>query len=65
MNAPNKGTQKTYKESHTLEERKRRVAEQLEKYPNMIPIIVERGKKCNLPDLQKVKYDDFFLKHRS
>lgn len=48
--------QKSYKESHSLEERRRRVQEQREKYPEMIPIIVEKGKKCKLADLQRVKY---------
>ena len=47
--------QKSYKESHSLEERRRRVQEQREKYPEMIPIIVEKGKKCKLADLQRVK----------
>jgi hypothetical protein len=51
MNSNPKPSTKPYKESHTVEERRKRVAEQLEKYPNMVPIIVERGKKCKLPDL--------------
>ncbi|CAD8121153.1 unnamed protein product [Paramecium sonneborni] len=45
-----------YKESHTLEERKKRVQEQLAKYPEMIPIIVEKIPGCKLPQLQKVKF---------
>lgn len=46
----------TYKQSHKLEERIKRVKEQLDKYPNMVPIIVERGKKCKLPQLDRIKY---------
>ncbi|CAK83957.1 unnamed protein product (macronuclear) [Paramecium tetraurelia] len=46
----------TYKESHNLEERKKRVQEQLAKYPEMIPIIVEKIPGCKLPQLQKVKF---------
>ncbi|CAD8094250.1 unnamed protein product [Paramecium primaurelia] len=46
----------TYKDSHTLEERKKRVQEQLAKYPEMIPIIVEKIPGCKLPQLQKVKF---------
>ncbi|CAD8204738.1 unnamed protein product [Paramecium pentaurelia] len=46
----------TYKDSHNLEERKKRVQEQLAKYPEMIPIIVEKIPGCKLPQLQKVKF---------
>ena len=46
-----KNQAKSYKASHSLEDRKLRVKEQKEKYPEMIPIIVERGKKCKLPEL--------------
>ncbi|CAD8123550.1 unnamed protein product [Paramecium sonneborni] len=46
----------TYKDSHTLEERKKRVQEQLAKYPEMIPVIVEKIPGCKLPQLQKVKF---------
>ncbi|CAK68691.1 unnamed protein product (macronuclear) [Paramecium tetraurelia] len=46
----------TYKDSHTLEDRKKRVQEQLAKYPEMIPIIVEKIPGCKLPQLQKVKF---------
>ena len=42
---------KSYKETHSVDDRKQRVKEQKEKYPEMIPIIVEKGKKCKLPDL--------------
>lgn len=46
---------KTYKETHSLEERKKRVSDQKEKYPDMIPIIVEKGKNCKLRDLERIK----------
>lgn len=47
---------KSYKETHSLEDRKQRVKEQKERYAEMIPIIVEKGKKCTLPDLVRIKY---------
>ncbi|KAM3136356.1 hypothetical protein pb186bvf_011491 [Paramecium bursaria] len=47
---------KTYKESHTLEQRIQRVKEELQKNPNLIPLIVEKKKGCKLAALKKVKF---------
>ena len=47
---------KSYKEIHSVDDRKQRVKEQKEKYPDMIPIIVEKGEICKLPDLWHIEY---------
>ncbi len=47
--------QKSYKETHPLEERIKKVLEQCEKYPDMIPIIVEKAKNSKLNELQRIK----------
>lgn len=45
----------TYKDVYTLEERKQKVEEQRQKYPDMIPIIVEKEKKCKLEEMDRRK----------
>lgn len=47
---------KSYKETYSLEDRIKKVKEQREKYPDMIPIIVEKAKNSRLTDLQRIKY---------
>ena len=44
-------TNKSYKEIHSVEDRVLRVKEAKKNYPDLIHIIVEKGKKCKLPDL--------------
>jgi GABA(A) receptor-associated protein len=47
---------KTFKESHTTEERLNEATKILTKYPLRIPIIVEKAEGCRLKDIQKNKY---------
>jgi GABA(A) receptor-associated protein len=46
----------SYKASHTLEERKAESAKIRAKYPDRVPIIVERAEKTDLPDIDKHKF---------
>ena len=45
-----------FKEDHSLEMRKSESKKILFKYPNRIPIIVEKSDNCSLPDISKKKY---------
>lgn len=46
-----------FKESKSLEMRLKEAEHMMQKYPDRIPIIVERSKKCNnIPDIEKKKY---------
>lgn len=40
----------------SLEKRKNEAKRILEKYPNRIPIIVNKDPRCKLPDIDKYKY---------
>lgn len=42
---------KSYKETYSLDDRIKKVKEQKEKYPDMIPIIVEKAKNSKLTEL--------------
>lgn len=45
-----------FKKKYSLEKRKEESNKILLKYPEKIPIIVERSKKCSLEDIDKNKY---------
>tara|TARA_Y100000590_G_C15522822_1_gene940060 strand:- start:369 stop:731 length:363 start_codon:yes stop_codon:yes gene_type:complete len=46
-----------FKSNHTLQEREREAARVRQKYPNRIPVIVEKAKFCdNINDIDKSKY---------
>ena len=45
-----------FKQDYTLENRKSESNKILFKYPTRIPVIVEKAKKCDLPDISKKKY---------
>ena len=45
-----------FKEDYTIENRKSESNKILFKYPNRIPIIVEKSKNCELSDISKKKY---------
>lgn len=46
----------TFKVDHPIENRKNESTKILFKYPNRIPIIVEKSNNCDLPDISKKKY---------
>lgn len=46
----------SFKEVHDLETRKKESNKIVFKYPGRIPVIVERSKICELPDISKKKY---------
>lgn len=49
--------QRSFKEEHPLEKRQAEAARIKEKYPDRIPVIVERAEKSNsIPDIDKKKY---------
>lgn len=47
---------KSFKEEHPLEKRKAEAARIKEKYPDRIPVIVEKADKSDIPDIDKKKY---------
>jgi GABA(A) receptor-associated protein len=47
---------KTFKGSNTVEDRTNESSKIIAKYPQRIPIIVEKAKGCRLKDIQKNKY---------
>jgi GABA(A) receptor-associated protein len=46
----------TFKQNHTLFQRKEESTRVLLKYPGRVPIICEKGKQNDLPDIDKQKY---------
>ena len=46
----------SYKDKHSIEERKSEASRIRIKYPERIPVIVEKGKNCTLNDINKQKY---------
>ena len=47
---------KRFKQTHTMDERKR-VSEQLRRqYPSMIPVIVEKDPKSDVPEIERKKF---------
>ena len=47
---------KSFKDSHTVEDRTNESSKIIEKYPMRIPIIVEKAEGCRLNNIQKNKY---------
>ena len=47
---------KSFKDSHTEEERKKESSKILQRYPSRVPIIVEKKEGCTLGDIEKNKY---------
>uniref|UniRef100_A0A061RNH4 Autophagy-related protein n=1 Tax=Tetraselmis sp. GSL018 TaxID=582737 RepID=A0A061RNH4_9CHLO len=47
---------KTFKEEHPLEKRQAEAARIREKYPERVPVIVEKAGKSDIPDIDKKKY---------
>jgi GABA(A) receptor-associated protein len=45
-----------FRKKFSLEKRIEEAKRILEKYPNRIPIIVEKDPRCKLPEIQKYKY---------
>lgn len=45
-----------FKKKYSLEKRKQESKKILTKYPEKIPVIVEKSKKCSLNDIDKNKY---------
>ena len=45
-----------FKKKNSFEKRKKEASSVLEKYPDRIPIIVQKHNTCELPDIDKSKY---------
>ncbi|KAL4592472.1 hypothetical protein LXL04_005468 [Taraxacum kok-saghyz] len=45
-----------FKQEHDLEKRKAEAARIREKYPDRIPVIVEKGERSDVPNIDKKKY---------
>ncbi|XP_027367820.1 autophagy-related protein 8i-like [Abrus precatorius] len=50
------GGTSAFKDEYTFEQRLEESRDIVAKYPDRIPVIVERYAKCDLPELQKKKY---------
>eukprot|EP00798_Chlamydomonas_sp_ICE-L_P003934 gene3934-14011_t len=46
----------SFKSEHPLEKRKAEAARIKEKYPDRIPVIVEKAERSDIPDIDKKKY---------
>eukprot|EP00193_Tetraselmis_chui_P002587 CAMPEP_0177760326 /NCGR_PEP_ID=MMETSP0491_2-20121128/5209_1 /TAXON_ID=63592 /ORGANISM="Tetraselmis chuii, Strain PLY429" /LENGTH=122 /DNA_ID=CAMNT_0019276221 /DNA_START=472 /DNA_END=840 /DNA_ORIENTATION=+ len=46
----------TFKEEHPLEKRQSEAARIRDKYPERVPVIVEKAEKSDIPDIDKKKY---------
>eukprot|EP00735_Rhodelphis_limneticus_P005059 TRINITY_DN1675_c0_g1::TRINITY_DN1675_c0_g1_i1::g.17799::m.17799 TRINITY_DN1675_c0_g1::TRINITY_DN1675_c0_g1_i1::g.17799 ORF type:complete len:118 (-),score=46.86,sp/Q8VYK7/ATG8F_ARATH/81.20/7e-66,Atg8/PF02991.11/2.7e-50,APG12/PF04110.8/2.7e-06 TRINITY_DN1675_c0_g1_i1:310-663(-) len=46
----------SFKQEHTLDKRKAEAARIRDKYPDRIPVIVEKHEKSDIPDIDKKKY---------
>ena len=47
---------KSFRDSHTEEERKKESSKIIKRYPSRVPIIVEKKAGCSLRDIEKNKY---------
>lgn len=47
---------KSFKEEHPLEKRQAEAGRIRQKYPDRIPVIVEKAEKSDIPDIDKKKY---------
>lgn len=54
----------SFKTEHPLERRQAEAARIREKYPDRIPVIVERAEKTDVPEIDKKKYDFLFFGKR-
>ncbi|KAK9833134.1 hypothetical protein WJX74_008135 [Apatococcus lobatus] len=50
------GRQKSFKDEHPLERRQAEAGRIRDKYPDRIPVIVEKAEKSDIPDIDKKKY---------
>ncbi|DBA99549.1 hypothetical protein WJX82_004226 [Trebouxia sp. C0006] len=50
------GRQRTFKEEHPLEKRQAEAQRIRDKYPDRIPVIVEKAERSEIPDIDKKKY---------
>lgn len=50
------GRAKTFKEEHPLEKRQAEAQRIRDKYPDRIPVIVQKAPKTDIPDIDKKKY---------
>jgi GABA(A) receptor-associated protein len=46
----------SFKKNNSFEKRKKEASNVLEKYPDRIPIIVQKHSSCELPEIDKSKY---------
>merc|ERR1712070_1260004 len=51
-----KSFKSTFKSEHPLEKRKAEAARIRDKYPDRIPVIVEKAENTDIPDIDKKKY---------
>jgi len=51
-----KGSKSTFKSEHPLEKRQAESLRIREKYPDRIPVIVEKAGRSDIPDIDKKKY---------
>eukprot|EP00882_Tetradesmus_deserticola_P000857 GHRQ01000931.1.p1 GENE.GHRQ01000931.1~~GHRQ01000931.1.p1 ORF type:complete len:137 (+),score=56.87 GHRQ01000931.1:206-616(+) len=49
-------SKRTFKDEHPLEKRQAEAARIRDKYPDRIPVIVEKAEKSDIPDIDKKKY---------
>eukprot|EP01023_Acetabularia_acetabulum_P012785 TRINITY_DN1600_c0_g1_i1.p2 TRINITY_DN1600_c0_g1~~TRINITY_DN1600_c0_g1_i1.p2 ORF type:complete len:125 (-),score=25.87 TRINITY_DN1600_c0_g1_i1:337-711(-) len=49
-------TKSAFKEEHAFEKRQQEAARIREKYPERIPVIVEKNEKSDIPEIDKKKY---------
>jgi len=50
------GRQKSFRQEHPLEKRQAEASRIRDKYPDRIPVIVEKADKSDIPDIDKKKY---------
>ncbi|KAK9845688.1 hypothetical protein WJX84_006376 [Apatococcus fuscideae] len=50
------GRQRSFKDEHPLERRQAEAGRIRDKYPDRIPVIVEKAEKSDIPDIDKKKY---------
>ncbi|KAJ4969357.1 hypothetical protein NE237_016058 [Protea cynaroides] len=50
------GKMRSFKKDHTFEERSKESRDILAKYPDRVPVIVEKYSRTELPEMEKIKY---------
>merc|ERR1712139_185188 len=53
---PSKSKSPAFKQEHSLEKRKAEAARIRERYPDRIPVIVEKSENSDVPEIDKQKY---------